>query len=115
MRFPRLCRLAAVAAVASLFAAAVAKDPPVKVAPEKEPDLDKILLPLDKVIEYQLADLKQKPKDYYRHTLLAQTYLRKARELGDLASYDLAEASARRALAVQQDYAPAQASLAVAL
>ncbi len=115
MHFPRLCRLAAVVAVAFLFTAAAAKDPPVKAQPDKEPDPDKIMLPLDKVIEYQQADLKRNPKNYYRHTLLANTYLRKARELGDLASYDLAEASARRALALKKDYAPAQASLAVAL
>jgi len=115
MPFPRLCRLAVVVAVAFLFTAAAAKDPPIKVRPEKEPDPDKIMLPLDKVIEYQQADLKKNPKDYYRHTLLANTYLRKARELGDLASHDLAEATARRALDVKKDYAPAQASLAVAL
>src|SRR5215471_3410918 len=114
MRLTRLCRPAAVAAVASLFAAVAAKDPPIKARPDKEPDPAQVMLPLDKVIEYQQADLKRNPKDYIRHTLLAQTYLRKAREMGDLASYDLAEAAARRALALKKDYAPAQASLAVA-
>src|SRR5712692_4558494 len=120
MHFPRLCRLpsaarsavpTALAAVAFFYSSFIIHHSSFS----SEPDPEKIMLPLDKVIEYQQADLKRNPKDYYRHTLLAQTFLRKARELGDLASYDLAEASARRALAVQQDYAPAQASLAVAL
>src|SRR5215831_6529879 len=115
--FPRLCPLRGPAATALAVVAffLVSRLSPLAADPPKEPDPEKIMLPLDKVIEYQQADLKRNPKDYIRHTLLAQTYLRKAREMGDLASYDLAEAAARRALALKKDYAPAQASLAVAL
>src|SRR5579863_850381 len=98
-----------------------AKDPPkdkgtIKVREEKEPYAPyKQLLPTDKVIEQYQERLKRNPKDLQACTMLAQLYIRRARETGDFAGYDRAGAAARKALALNKNDFSAQANLAVVL
>ncbi len=55
------------------------------------------------------------PKDPVSYTLLGQMHFRQARETGDVASYQRAEAAFRRALEIIPDYSPAEAYLASTL
>src|SRR5262245_58727340 len=72
----------------------------------------RFVLSTDQAIQRYQADLKRNPRDHARHTSLAQMYVRKARESGDFASYERAEAALRRALELRPDYLEAQATKA---
>jgi tetratricopeptide (TPR) repeat protein len=117
-----VCILGAVLAIAVLSAA---EEPPpikirvengIKVRVEKEPYAPyKQLLTTDKVIEQYQQRLKRNPKDLQACTMLAHLHIRRARESGDFASYDQAEAAARQALKLNKDDVSAQANLALVL
>ena len=130
MTFPRCsCILRAALAIAglggSLALPSVGEEPPpikirvengIKIRVEKEPYAPyKQLLPTGKVIEQYQNRLKRNPKDLQACTMLAQLYIRRARETGDFASYDRAETSARQALKLNKDDVSAQANLALVL
>lgn len=67
----------------------------------------------DQAIQMFQDRVKGNPQDFVSLTLLAHLHIRKARETGDYASYDQAEAALRRALELDRDYPSAQATLAV--
>jgi tetratricopeptide (TPR) repeat protein len=73
------------------------------------------VLGVDQVIASYREKVEREPKDFASYALLAQLYVRKAREQGDYASYDRAEAAARKAVELNPEHAPGQANLAVAL
>lgn len=89
------------------------KNPPIKVRDEKPFVPYDHLLPINTVIQQYQDRLKANPKDGPGYTQLANLYIRKARETGDYASYELAEDCARKALGVTKDDLSAQVSLAV--
>jgi hypothetical protein len=59
---------------------------------------DEPVLTTDQAIAEFEGKVKDNPTNPLLHTLLAQMYVRKARATGDLALYDRAEASVKRAL-----------------
>ena len=63
------------------------------------------VLTADQAIAEFQAKVKDNPDSPLLHTLLAQMYVRKARATGDLALYDRAEASVRRALELDKENA----------
>jgi tetratricopeptide (TPR) repeat protein len=91
-----------------------ADPPPVEDSGEPYRPL-KYQLTTEQLIEFFQQRTEQDPQDYMNLTHLAQAHLRKAREIGDLASYDRAEAALRRALELERDYGPARAGLALVL
>jgi tetratricopeptide (TPR) repeat protein len=117
-----VCILGAALVIAALSAG---EEPPpikikvingIKVRVDKEPYAPyKQLLTTDKVIEQYQQSLKRNPRDLQACTMLATLHIRRARESGDFASYDKAEAAARQALKLNRDDVSAQANLAVVL
>jgi tetratricopeptide (TPR) repeat protein len=95
--------------------------PPPDLGPPLEEDTGEPYRPLqyqlttEQSIEFFQQRTERDPQDYMTLTDLAQAHLRKAREIGDLASYDRAEAALRRALELERDYPPARAGLALVL
>ena len=59
--------------------------------------------------------LRRNPRNFIHYTTLGQMHMRKARESGDVAAYQQAEATFRKALQLLPDYSPAEANLASAL
>jgi tetratricopeptide (TPR) repeat protein len=70
------------------------------------------VLTVDQAIEMFEGKLKDNPKSPLLHVLLAQAYVRKARELGDFSCYDRAEPVVRRALELEKDNVSAEVVLA---
>jgi tetratricopeptide (TPR) repeat protein len=56
--------------------------------------------------------IKQNPQDAVTYTLLANQYMRQARETGDVTGYQRAETALKEALALLPTYSPASTSLA---
>ena len=71
--------------------------------------------PVDQAIQFFQERIKQNPQDAVSYTLLGEMYMRQARETGDVASYQRAEAALREALELLSGYIPARASLAAVL
>jgi tetratricopeptide (TPR) repeat protein len=71
--------------------------------------------PVDRAIQFFQDRIKHNPQDAVSYTFLGQLYMRQARETGDMASYQRAEAAFRQALELLPGYAPARAALASAL
>src|SRR5438067_7916538 len=66
------------------------------------------LLSTDQAINFFQERVNRDPKDCINQTLLAETYIRKAREAGHFASYERAEAAIERALKLDPAYLSAQ-------
>ncbi|HLB46895.1 MAG TPA: tetratricopeptide repeat protein [Anaerolineales bacterium] len=73
------------------------------------------LPPVDQAIRFFQERIKRNPQDAVSYTLLGEMYMRQARETGDVASYQRAEAALREALELLSGYIPARASLAAVL
>ena len=73
------------------------------------------LPPAEKAIRFYQDRIKQNPRSAANYTTLGQMHLRQARETGDVAGYQRAEAALRRALELLPGYPPAEASLASVL
>jgi len=73
------------------------------------------LPPVGTAIQFFQGRIRQNPQDAVSYTLLGEVYMRQARETGDVASYQRAEAALREALELLPRYTPARASLAAAL
>jgi tetratricopeptide (TPR) repeat protein len=67
---------------------------------------------VDTVIAFWQKRISQNPQAYLDYTYLGQAYNQKARETGDIAYYQRAEAALRRALAINPRYSPSSAQLA---
>ncbi|MCI0461398.1 MAG: tetratricopeptide repeat protein [Gemmataceae bacterium] len=67
-------------------------------------------LSADQAIQQLQDKIRDNPKEPLLHTLLAQMYIRQARETGAFAGYERAEAALRRALELDKDYLMAQAT-----
>jgi tetratricopeptide (TPR) repeat protein len=67
----------------------------------------------DQTIVFWQDRVKRDPQDYMSQTMLGYVYIRKARETGDFAQYDKAEAALRDALKLEKDYLGALANLAL--
>ncbi len=68
--------------------------------------------PVDDAIKSFQARIKADPQDAVSYTLLAGQYIRQARETGDVAGYQRAEAALKESLRLLPNYSPANASLA---
>ncbi|MGH2593855.1 MAG: tetratricopeptide repeat protein [Anaerolineae bacterium] len=73
------------------------------------------LPPVETAITFFQDKIKQNPQDVVSYTILGEMYMRQARERGDIASYQRAEAALEKALELLPDYSPASASLAAVL
>jgi tetratricopeptide (TPR) repeat protein len=73
------------------------------------------LLSTDQAISFFQERVKRDPKDCVNQTLLAEMYIRKAREAGHFASYERAESAIQRALELDPTYVPAQVDRAILL
>src|SRR5205823_7423904 len=73
------------------------------------------LLSTDQSIQFFQERVQRDPKDCTNQTLLAEMYIRKARETGHFASYERAEAALQRALELDPTHVPAQVDRAVLL
>lgn len=73
------------------------------------------LLSTDQAIHFFQERVQRDPKDCANQTLLAEMYIRKAREAGHFASYERAEAAIGRALQLDPTYLPAQIDRAILL
>ncbi|HLJ92212.1 MAG TPA: tetratricopeptide repeat protein [Gemmataceae bacterium] len=73
------------------------------------------LLSTDQAIQFFQQRVQRDPKDCVNQTLLADVYIRKARETGQFASYDRAEAAIQRALELDPTHLPAQIDRAILL
>ena len=70
--------------------------------------------PVETAITVFQNRLKQNPDDAVSYSMLGELYMRQARETGDVAGYQRAQASLNEALKLIPGYAPAGASLASA-
>jgi tetratricopeptide (TPR) repeat protein len=70
------------------------------------------LPPVDVAIKFFQGRIKNNQDDVISYTLLGESYLRQARETGDIASYQRAQASLEKALDLLPGYSPASAALA---
>jgi tetratricopeptide (TPR) repeat protein len=68
--------------------------------------------PVGDAIKFFQSRLKANPKDALTYTLLAGQFVRQARETGDVAGYERAEAALEESLELFPNYVQAQASLA---
>src|SRR5438874_7961686 len=73
------------------------------------------LLSTDQAINFFQERVQRDPKDCVNQTLLAEMYIRKAREAGHFASYERAEVIIQRALELDPTYVPAQVDRALLL
>jgi tetratricopeptide (TPR) repeat protein len=73
------------------------------------------VLTTEQVIRYYQDRAARDPDDFVTRTLLAQAYVREARETGDFTCYDRAEAAAAEALKRSPSYLAARACRAVVL
>src|SRR5438132_5847752 len=73
------------------------------------------LLSTDQAIHFFEERVQRDPKDCVNQTLLAEMYIRKAREAGHFASYERAGAAIGRALELDPAYVPAQVDRAILL
>ncbi len=85
------------------------------------PDVDSIdgsnladLPPVGTAIQFFQDRIKQNPKDVISYTILGELFIRQARETGDVAAYQRAEAALENALEMLPGYSAAGASLAAA-
>ena len=70
------------------------------------------LAPAGKSIIFFEDRINRHPLDLISYTMLGQLHVRQAREKGDVASYQRAEAALRKAVQLHPDYSPAKATLA---
>ncbi|HET6597113.1 MAG TPA: tetratricopeptide repeat protein [Anaerolineales bacterium] len=68
--------------------------------------------PVEEAIQFFQERIKANPQDAVSYTLLAEQYVRRARETGDASSYQRAEAALRKALQRIPNYGQANVSLA---
>jgi len=68
--------------------------------------------PVEDAIRFFQERIKANPQDAVSYTLLAEQYVRQARETGDASSYQRAEAALQKALQSHPNYGQANASLA---
>ena len=73
------------------------------------------LAPAGQIIQFFEGRVRRHPKDAVSYTILGQWHVRQARENGDVASYQRAEAVLQEASELLPDYSPASASLASVL
>lgn len=69
----------------------------------------------DEVIEFWRDRFQRDPRDYISLTFLGQAFIRKARETGDISTYERAEAALRKALDLNPQYESTLAYLASVL
>lgn len=69
----------------------------------------------DQVIDLFRDRIKKNPKDFISYRYLGEAFERKARETGDLASYEQAELAFRKAVELLPGYARAESGLAAVL
>jgi tetratricopeptide (TPR) repeat protein len=101
------------AAVLSLgWASAGASQPVRDEKPDAKPPASS-LMSNDQAILFWQERVQRDAQDLVSQTMLAYTYIRKAREVGDFASYDKAEAVLQTTLKADKDYFPARANLAL--
>src|SRR5438067_7995336 len=86
---------------------------PAQPEPEYKP-LDYVLS-ADQAIRQLQERAKGEPDNPFNYLLLGQMYIRKARETGDFASYERAEAAVRRGLELDKNSLMGQATLAQVL
>lgn len=67
---------------------------------------------VDVAIKSFQARIKQNPQDAVTYTLLANQYMRQARETGDITGYQRAETALKESLVLLPNYSPASTSLA---
>ena len=72
------------------------------------------LPPVETAIKFFQDKIKRNPEDVISYTILGDLYMRQARETGDVARYQRAEAALRNALELLPGYSAASASLASA-
>jgi tetratricopeptide (TPR) repeat protein len=65
----------------------------------------------NELIEFWQQRIKRDPRDYISLGYLGQTFMRRARETGDLADYERAQAALNQALELNPDYEPTIAFL----
>jgi tetratricopeptide (TPR) repeat protein len=105
--------LVALSVMASGSASAAAE--PSRSSTEGHPRRGDSLLTADQAIAELQRRVTDEPTIAYNWVLLGQMYVRKARETGDVANYDRADAALQRALALERDNVAAQATLAQVL
>ena len=115
-----LLAIAVPAAVGLLLRAPVgeteATGPPIPVREDAEPYRPyQYVLTTEQVIRYYQERAARDPQDCADRTLLAQAYVREARETGDFTCYDKADAAAAEALKLDPTYLAARATRAVVL
>lgn len=71
-----------------------------------------VVPPVAETIPFFQERIKANPQDAISYTLLAEQYIRQARERGDAASYQRAQAALQEAIQRLPDYAPAKVQLA---
>ena len=69
----------------------------------------------DALIEFWRGQFERAPQDYISLTYLGHTFIRKARETGDISVYERAEATLRKALELNPNYESARAYLSAVL
>jgi len=65
----------------------------------------------DEMIEFWQGRFERNPRDFISVTFLADAYIRKARETGDVNEYERADAALQKALSIHPNYDVAQAYL----
>ena len=70
------------------------------------------LPPVGEAVRFFEERVRRTPGDFISYTILGQMHARQARETGDVATYERAEAALREALVLLPRYSPAEASLA---
>jgi tetratricopeptide (TPR) repeat protein len=73
------------------------------------------LMSTDQAINFFQERVSRDPRDCTNQTMLAELYIRKARETGHFASYERAEAAIDRALKLDPTHVPAQVDRAILL
>ena len=68
--------------------------------------------PVGETIKFFQGRIKANPQDAVSYTLLAEQYIRQARETGDAAGYQRAEAALQESIKMLPNHAPARATLA---
>ncbi len=73
------------------------------------------VLTTDQLVDFWLERVERNPKDYISYANLGGTFIRRARETGDVDSYSRAEAALEKALEINPNYSSAISYLATVL
>ena len=73
------------------------------------------VLTTDQLIDFWFERVERNPKDYISYANLGGTFIRRARETGDVDSYSRAEAALEKALEINPNYSSAISYLATVL